>query len=150
MVAVVSRTLDLLGGEAQRRGIRLERDLEPIPPVVGDEGRLRQVLVNLGLNAIEAVKDGGLVRVSCRLEPPDADHAGAGPEVAIRIDHDGTGVPPESRDRIFEPFFTTKAKGSGLGLSIVHAIVTQHGGRIQVKDAPSGGARFELRLPSTR
>jgi signal transduction histidine kinase len=150
VVAVVSRTLDLLGGEAQRRGIRLERDLDPIPPVAGDEGRLRQVLVNLGLNAIEAVKDGGLVRVSCRLVPPDADHAGAGPEVAIRIDDDGTGVPQESRDRIFEPFFTTKAKGSGLGLSIVHAIVTQHGGRIQVKDAPSGGARFELRLPSSR
>ncbi|HET8542328.1 MAG TPA: ATP-binding protein [Anaeromyxobacter sp.] len=149
VVTVVSRVLDLLGGEAERRGVRLERDLEPVPPVVGDEERLRQVLVNLGLNALEAVADGGLVRVSCRLEPPDADRSGAGPEVAIRIDDDGSGVPPDSRDRIFEPFFTTKAKGSGLGLSIVHAIVTQHGGRIRVEDAPEGGARFVLVLPPT-
>jgi signal transduction histidine kinase len=70
--------------------------------------------------------------------------------VAIRIDDDGSGVPPESRDRIFEPFFTTKAKGSGLGLSIVHAIVTQHGGRIRVEDSPEGGARFVLLLPTAR
>ncbi len=106
--------------------------------------------MNLGLNAIEAVSHGGLVRVSCRLEPPDPDRAGAGPGVAIRIDDDGSGVPPESRDRIFEPFFTTKARGSGLGLSIVHAIVTQHGGRIQVEDSPEGGARFVLVLPPAR
>jgi signal transduction histidine kinase len=70
--------------------------------------------------------------------------------VAIRIDDDGSGVAPEARDRIFEPFFTTKAKGSGLGLSIVHAIVTQHGGRIRVEDAPEGGARFVLLLPPVR
>ncbi len=150
VVTVVSRVLDLLGGEAERRGVRLERDLEPVPAVAGDEERLRQVLVNLGLNALEAVQDGGLVRVSCRLEPPDPDRAGAGPEIAIRIDDDGSGVPPESRDRIFEPFFTTKARGSGLGLSIVHAIVTQHGGRIRVEDSPEGGARFVLALPPAR
>jgi len=150
VVPVLSRTLDLLGGEAERRGIRLERDLHAVPPVVGDEGRLRQVLVNLGLNAMEAVKDGGLVRVSCRLEPPDADRPGAGPEVAIHVDDDGSGVPADARDRIFEPFFTTKAKGSGLGLSIVHAIVTQHGGRIGVEDSPEGGARFVLSLPAAR
>ncbi len=150
VVSVVSRVLDLLGGEAERRGVRLERDLEPVPFVAGDDERLRQVLVNLGLNALEAVSDGGLVRVSCRLEPPDPDRSGAGPEVAIRIDDDGTGIPEESRDRIFEPFFTTKAKGSGLGLSIVHAIVTQHGGRIRVERSPEGGARFVLILPPAR
>ncbi len=150
IVSVVSRVLDLLGGEAERRGIRLERELDPVPQVAGDEERLRQVLVNLGLNALEAVRDGGLVRVSCRLEPPAADRPGGGPEVAIRIDDDGSGVPPDTRDRIFEPFFTTKAKGSGLGLSIVHAIVTQHGGRIGVEDSPEGGARFVLILPPAR
>jgi two-component system sensor histidine kinase HydH len=150
VVSVVSRVLDLLAGEAERRGVRLERDLDAVPQVAGDEERLRQVLVNLGLNALEAVSDGGLVRVSCRLEPPDPDHQGAGPEVAIRIDDDGSGVPEESRDRIFEPFFTTKAKGSGLGLSIVHAIVTQHGGRIRVEDSPEGGARFVVALPPAR
>ncbi len=60
------------------------------------------------------------------------------------------GIPAESRDRIFEPFFTTKARGSGLGLSIVHAIVTQHGGRIRVEESPEGGARFVVSLPRAR
>jgi signal transduction histidine kinase len=108
------------------------------------------VLVNLGLNALEAVGDGGLVRVSCRPAPPDPDHPEARPHVEIAIDDDGPGVPLDTRDRIFEPFFTTKAKGSGLGLSIVHAIVAQHGGTIAIVDSPEGGARFLLRLPQAR
>jgi len=144
--SVVNRVLDLLGGEAERRGIRLARDLEPVPPVAGDEERLRQVLVNLGLNALEAVKDGGSVRVSSRLAVSGEEE----PSVEIVVDDDGPGVPPESRDRIFEPFFTTKAKGSGLGLSIVHAIVTQHGGRMRVETSPEGGARFVVTLPRSR
>jgi two-component system sensor histidine kinase HydH len=147
--SVITKVLDLLGGEAERRGVRLERTLDPVPPVAGDEERLRQVLVNLGLNALEAVKDGGLVRVSCRTEPAPPDLPGAA-EVSVLIDDDGSGVPPEARDRIFEPFFTTKARGSGLGLSIVHAIVTQHGGTITVEDSPGGGARFAVRLPRAR
>jgi signal transduction histidine kinase len=146
--SVVTRVLDLLGGEAERRGIRLERDLEPVPPVAGDEERLRQVLVNLGLNALEAVKEGGLVRVACRIA--DRLIEDGAPSVEVVVDDDGSGVPPDARDRIFEPFFTTKAKGSGLGLSIVHAIVTQHGGRIRVEDSPEGGARFVVSLARVR
>jgi signal transduction histidine kinase len=92
------------------------------------------------------VKDGGLVRVSSRLvQPPEAS-----PVVEVLVDDDGPGVPEESRDRIFEPFFTTKAKGSGLGLSIVHAIVTQHAGRLRVEASPEGGARFVVSLPPRR
>jgi signal transduction histidine kinase len=146
VATVVNRVLDLLGAQADRRGVRLERALDAVPPVAGDEERLRQVFVNLGLNALEAVKDGGLVRVSCRLAPtPEPD-----PAVEVLVDDDGAGVRPEARDRIFEPFFTTKAKGSGLGLSIVHAIVTQHGGRLRVEDSPEGGARFVVSLPRAR
>ena len=147
VVTVVTKVLDLLGGAAERHGVRLERDLDSVPPVAGDEERLRQVIVNLGLNALDAVRSGGLVRVSCRVEPPPLDLPGGEPQVAIRVDDDGPGVPAEARDRIFEPFFTTKAQGSGLGLSIVHAIVTQHGGRIRVEESPEGGARFALTLP---
>jgi signal transduction histidine kinase len=150
VVPVVTRVLDLLGGEAERRQVRLERDLSPVPPIAGDEERLRQVLVNFCLNAMEAVKEGGLVRVSCRELPSDPQRADAAREVAITIDDDGPGIRAESRDRIFEPFFTTKAKGSGLGLSIVHAIVTQHGGSIAVDESPEGGARFVLKLPRAR
>ncbi len=63
------------------------------------------------------------------------------------MDDDGPGFPPGAVDRIFEPFFTTKAKGSGLGLSIVHAIASQHGGTIEAEQSPLGGARMILRLP---
>jgi len=82
--------------------------------------------------------------MGCRLEASDAA------EVAIFVDDSGPGVPPELRDRLFEPFFTTKAQGSGLGLSIVHSIMTQHRGTITIEDAPGGGARFVLRLPRAR
>jgi signal transduction histidine kinase len=141
---VLTKVLDLLEGEAERRRVALERGFHPVPPVAGDEERLRQVVMNLALNALDAVGRNGVVRVSCTLEQQDA------PEVAIYVDDSGPGVPPEVRDRIFEPFFTTKAQGSGLGLSIVHAIVTQHGGSITIEEAPDGGARFALRLPRAR
>jgi signal transduction histidine kinase len=87
------------------------------------------------------------VHVSCTLEDAVAVDGEAPREVAIHVDDAGPGVPDHVRDRIFEPFFTTKASGSGLGLSIVHAIVTQHGGSVTVDEAPDGGARFTLRLP---
>jgi signal transduction histidine kinase len=141
VATVLTKVLDLLEGEAERRHVTLERSFEAVPPVAGDEERLRQVVMNLALNALDAVGKGGRVRVSCRVEEPDVR------EVAIHVDDSGRGVPVDVRDRIFEPFFTTKAQGSGLGLSIVHAIVTQHGGTITVEEAPDGGARFTLRLP---
>ncbi len=144
VATVLTKVLDLLEGEAERRHVTLVRDFTPVPAVNGDEERLRQVVMNLALNAIDAVGRGGEVRVSCRLEDPDAR------DITIHVDDSGPGVPAEVRDRIFEPFFTTKAQGSGLGLSIVHAIVAQHGGAISIDDAPGGGARFTLRLPRAR
>jgi signal transduction histidine kinase len=145
---VLTKVLDLLAGEIERRGLRLVRELGDVPLVAGEEERLRQVVMNLALNAIDASPRGGALRVSCALEPDELAEAGGGPAVAIHLDDAGPGVPAAVRDRIFEPFFTTKASGSGLGLSIVHAIVTQHGGAISVDDAPGGGARFTLRLPA--
>jgi len=140
---VLERVLALLGGPAEKRHVRVLRDFAPVPPVAGDVERLQQVVMNLALNAFDAVREGGWVRVSCRPgEHPDT--------VEILVDDSGAGVAPEIRERIFEPFFTTKAQGSGLGLPIVHAIVTQHGGTITVEDAPEGGARFALRVPRGR
>jgi len=140
---VLDRVLTLLGGPAEKRHVQVLRDFEPVPPVAGDEERLQQVVMNLGLNALDAVREGGWVRVSCR--------TGDDPEIVeILVDDSGVGVPGDIRERIFEPFFTTKAEGSGLGLPIVHAIVTQPGGTITVEDAPEGGARFALRVPRAR
>jgi signal transduction histidine kinase len=147
VVPVISRVLDLLAGQFERRGVSLLRQLTPAGAVRGDEERIRQVLVNLCLNALEAVPDGGHVLVRCGLAPRESPGARAdGERVEIAVEDDGPGIPEEARNRVFEPFFTTKAKGSGLGLSIVHAIVAQHGGTIHAEQSPEGGARVVLRL----
>jgi signal transduction histidine kinase len=108
------------------------------------------VLVNLTLNALEATPEGGTLRVACFGEATDEAPGGGGERVGVSIEDSGPGIAPALRDRIFEPFFTTKARGSGLGLSIVHAIVAQHGGTISVEAGDAGGARFVLLLPRAR
>jgi signal transduction histidine kinase len=145
IVPVIARVLDLLAGQFERKGVALERRLAAVGAVRGDDERLRQVLVNLCLNALEALSAGGRVRVSCGLAPAP-DGSAEGEQVEIVVDDDGPGIPEAIRDRIFEPFFTTKARGSGLGLSIVHAIIAQHGGTIRAAQSPEGGARILLRL----
>ncbi|HSI03578.1 MAG TPA: ATP-binding protein, partial [Myxococcota bacterium] len=107
--------------------------------IVGDEGRLHQVLMNLLLNALQATPRGGTVTL--RAEATDREW------VTINVDDSGPGVPPDKRDRIFEPFFTTKDTGSGLGLPLVHSTVSQHCGVVRVASSPEGGARFALTLP---
>ncbi|MET0404945.1 MAG: ATP-binding protein [Cystobacter sp.] len=140
VVPLLRRVVDFLVRQAEARDVRLELEGEQgaLPPLKGEEERLRQVLINLTLNALEATPAGGLVRLSARPE---------GDMVCLCVDDTGAGVPTELRDRVFEPFFTTKDEGSGLGLSISHAVVTQHGGSLEVTSSPGGGARFLLRLP---
>ena len=137
----VEAVLGLLASDAERRQIGLEKDLEPGLLVSGDPDRLRQVLMNLALNALEATPAAGRVRVSAH---------GEREEVVLSVEDSGRGILEEARGRIFEPFFTTKPSGSGLGLPIVHAIITQHGGTITADRSPLGGARFEIRMPLLR
>lgn len=135
---LVRAVTDLLAGEADRRGVRLDRELPPdLPRVQGEDERLRQVLMNLALNALEATPTGGQVRIVARKRADD---------VWVAVDDSGAGISMEIRERIFEPFFSTKASGSGLGLPIVHAIVTQHGGAVGADASPLGGARFWFTL----
>jgi len=140
VMALLRRVVDFLGSQAEARRVRLELDGDAasLPPLRGEEERLRQVLINLTLNALEASPEGGLVRLSAHREED---------MVRLCVDDTGAGVPLELRTRVFEPFFTTKEEGSGLGLSIVHSVVTQHGGSLEVTSSPAGGARFLLRLP---
>lgn len=138
MGRLLGSVLDLLQGDAERRGVNLVRPDGAIPDVGGDEGRLRQVFMNLFLNAMEAAGRGGTVRVAT---------ATVSGMLWLSIEDSGPGVAQELRERIFEPFFTTKQTGSGLGLAIVHAIVTQHGGSINLETSELGGARFVIRLP---
>jgi signal transduction histidine kinase len=136
---ILGRVADLLSADAERRGVRILRELGESPLARGDEEQLQQVAMNLALNALDAAPAGGLVRL--------AVSSGRGGAVQVAVEDNGPGVPAEVRGRVFEPFFTTKPAGSGLGLSIVHAIVTRHGGSVVVEDAKGGGARFVLTLP---
>ena len=120
--------------------IHLESALSDGPAFVKiDQGQLGQVLVNLALNARDAMPRGGCLRI---------ETARADGHVALTVSDTGTGIPAEAMPRLFEPFFTTKAdRGTGLGLATVHAIVHQAGGTIDAVNLETGGARFTIRLP---
>ena len=139
---------DVVGGATQllrrlvRENITFTVELAATPlPVIADRGQLDQVLMNLVVNASDAMPGGGRLVVRT---------GEAGRErVWLSVEDAGQGVPAGIRDRIFEPFFTTKPgeRGSGLGLSVVHGIVTQHGGTIAVADREEGGTVFRIELP---
>jgi signal transduction histidine kinase len=111
-----------------------------VPAVKGSVNQLQQVVVNLIVNAIDAVGDVGLIRVSAAR---DRDKA------VICVEDDGPGIPPDVCEHLFEPFFTTKAvgAGTGLGLYISYEIVKNHGGEILVHSDPGRRTAFEIRLP---
>ena len=118
-----------------------------------DQGQLGQVLVNLALNARDAMPRGGSLRIETACEELDARAASKlslppGRYVTLTVTDSGTGIPAEAMPRLFEPFFTTKSdRGTGLGLATVHAIVHQSGGAIDAVNLAEGGARFTIRLP---
>ncbi len=111
--------------------------------VAADETQIQQVLLNLALNAVDAMGGRGRVTVETR-----ATEDGRG--LVLSVEDTGPGVPPELADKIFDPFFTTKevGEGTGLGLSLVYGIVERHGGSIRLLSPPGGGARFEVELPA--
>lgn len=121
---------------------RVERELETVPTICGAPQELQQVFTNLLLNAGEAIREGGTIRV--RTE------RGAEGEAVVSVEDDGCGIAPEHLDRIFDPFFTTRpgAAGAGLGLAISHQIVEQHGGEIAAESTPGRGTRIRVRLPA--
>ncbi len=119
-------------------GFSLELADEPLP-VEADRGQLDQVLMNLVVNAADAMPGGGSLTIR--------SGSGGLDGVWFAADDTGTGIPKEIRERIFEPFFTTKGTGTGLGLSVVHGIVTQHGGEVRFEDLPGGGTSFRVELP---
>ena len=138
LAGLLGRVLDLFTAEAERGGAHIERRFSDLPPVMGEETRLQQAFTNLLLNALQATPSGGVVRVEAEAQ---------GAFVKVAIEDTGPGIPEALRRRIFEPFFTTKASGSGLGLPLVHTIVDQHGGTIEIARGPEGGARVVVSLP---
>jgi signal transduction histidine kinase len=113
--------------------------LESVPPVQGDAVQVRQVLTNLVQNAIEALPQGGQVRVSA---------AASAQGVTLHVEDSGPGLPPEVLHRLFEPLVTTKPTGVGLGLALVKRIAERHGGRVELSSGALGGVRFGVFFPN--
>ncbi|NUT55883.1 MAG: PAS domain S-box protein, partial [Thermoleophilia bacterium] len=143
----VYRLLDRSLGSHVRLALGLGAGL---PPVQADPSQLEQVLLNLALNARDAMPDGGDVRIETELVQIASTTALG--HVRIRVSDTGVGMTPEVRDRIFDPFFTTKPpdRGTGLGLATVHGIVTGAGGSLVVRSEPGAGTEIDVYLPARR
>jgi PAS domain S-box-containing protein len=152
--SVVREALHLLEAKLSKR-IRLEANLRSgRAAVLGDATQVHQVLMNLGTNAVQAMPSGGTLSVSLEAirterRPATIGDVTAGEYVVLTVADTGTGIPREIADRIFDPFFTTKevGTGTGLGLSLVHGIVAELGGAIEVASTPGEGSRFTVYLP---
>jgi len=141
---VIREMIVLLRGEAARYSISVRTDLATdLPQVLGDRVQLQQVLMNLIMNSIDAMKDVEGTRelaINSRLAENE--------EVQVSVSDTGVGLPPEQADQIFHAFFTTKLNGTGMGLRISHSIVESHGGRLWAADNPARGASFHFTLPT--
>jgi len=134
---IVEEVLRLQG--AEERNIEVRADLaEALPTVMGDEDQLRRALMNLMKNAVEAMPEGGTLRVSSASE---------GDYVTVVIADTGVGMSGETARKMFDPYFTTKRKGTGLGMAIVKGIVEGHGGEIKVKSVAGMGTEVVVRVP---
>lgn len=164
--ALIERTLLLVNGTLVRQQIGVVRELGPeLPQLWGRQDHMMQVLLNLLLNAADAMPGGGVLTVRTALAPARQPLAPADVRfsdepalaaaqldfahcVEIMVGDTGVGIPTELHEQIFEMFFTTKSHGSGLGLSISRQIVEQHGGRLSIRSAPGVGAAFQITLPT--
>ncbi len=147
--AVVESVLQLAGKQLQHSRVTVEREWTPdLPFIQANPDHLKQVFLNLVLNAIDAMPEGGSLRVSTCL---DHLHQGDLRTLAIRIEFrdSGEGIPPELLPRIFEPFVTAKANGTGLGLAISYEIIQAHQGVISATSEPGKGSTFAVLLPVT-
>jgi two-component system sensor histidine kinase HydH len=143
LLPVVRRALTLVEGRARRQGVALAADLPPGPvELCIDPEQIQQVLLNLLLNALDALPHGGEVRLEVRGPTP------ASQAVTVRVRDTGPGIAARIRARLFEPFLSGKETGLGLGLSICRRLIEAHGGTIRGDNAPEKGAVFEFTLPA--
>jgi two-component system NtrC family sensor kinase len=141
--ALLEEIFLLMGNRMELQGITLEHEIAAtLPPMYGDRDHIKQAVLNLVLNAVEAMPDGGTIHLSVKLSP-DKKH------ISLSVSDTGGGVPKKVQSSIFEPFVTTKedGKGVGLGLSVVYGIVAQHEGSIEVETEEGKGTNFVLTFP---
>lgn len=140
---VVGKVIDLVRPRAKVQDVLIEFIPLDHMPVYADPQQLRQVFLNVMLNALDAQPGGGSINIDVRYD----DHAES-PSYAVRISDDGPGISPEVAETLFEPFISTKDTGVGLGLAICRRIVESHGGNIEVESLLDGGAQFSIYLPA--
>lgn len=139
---IVESVVKLANKQAEQVRVKIGMDVaDSLPLVLLDAEQMKQVLLNLILNAIEAMPEGGQLTISASQR---------GEELSLAVRDTGKGIDPAVREKLFSPFVTTKSRGTGLGLAIAHRLVTQHGGRIEAADGENGGALVEIRLPVKR
>ena len=142
--AILDSTLFLVSSGTKKKHIQILRDFSSsLPSVPIDREQIKQVLLNILINAVEATEENGKIHVRTRLHRK----ANGSPHVQIEITDTGCGIPSEHLESIFHPFFTTKRKGSGLGLSISNQIVQEHKGSIDVESQVNKGSSFYINLP---
>lgn len=139
---VLDTSLSFLSEKIRKRGIDVQRSYEEIPVLAGDADKLQQLFLNLILNAVDAMDDGG-GRLRVRVARADPRH------VEARIADEGVGIPAEDLPHVFDPFFTSKqaGQGNGLGLVVAQGIAGDHGGTLEVESAPGEGTEFRVVLP---
>jgi signal transduction histidine kinase len=140
LASLLSEVTSMTAPEAERRNIVVRTECPAtLPEINADPGMLQQALLNLAINACQAMPDGGTLRISCRTAPRR--------RVVVEIEDTGVGIPPENLGRVFDLYFTTKEKGSGIGLSMVFRIVQLHDGEVEVQSVPGRGTTFRLLFP---
>jgi len=141
LAALLNRIYDTIAPTLSARHVELEADIDPeLPPVMGDSDQLQQVFLNLVNNSVDAMPDGGRLRVRAWRD---------GAEVHMELADTGCGISEDDLPRVFDPLFTTKeqGKGAGFGLAVSRQIIAEHGGRITADSAPSEGSTFTITLP---
>jgi signal transduction histidine kinase/ActR/RegA family two-component response regulator len=156
--ALITETTSFLSKSSDPR-VTIESHLDPdLPAVEADAGQMKQVLLNLAVNALEAMPDGGRLTFETRIAHLDERFVQSCPGLppgdyaAVVVGDTGIGIPPETADRVFEPFFTTKGEGqgTGLGLSVVYGVIRNHGGHVSLSSTPGLGTTVRLYLPTAR
>lgn len=141
---LLERTLSFLSDKFSGRNVKIDRDLGPAPSILGDPERLQQLLLNLFLNAVDAMPDGGTLSVRLARESDET--------LLLSVADDGSGIDDADLPQIFDPFFTSKVagQGNGLGLTVVRGIVADHGATIDAISVPGEGTEFQIRFPFAR
>jgi signal transduction histidine kinase len=137
---LIAEVSQLVEAEARKTGVRIVVDCpSDVPPINVDSAMMRQALLNLAINACQAMPDGGTLRMTSA--------RARGGRVQINVSDTGVGIKPEDLNRIFDLYFTTKERGSGIGLSLVYRIIQMHDGEVEVESAPGRGTTFKLIVP---